>query len=549
MISKLPQKTYPSGHARDDFKCSGPAAVKDGEFDGTMLADLGCFEQTGKDSNKYYHGAVVQSKIDNKWYAYFEWGRQGVSNPAFQFVECSSKEDAQLEYMDQLKSKNVKRGTWKDHASLGRILVPKIKKDGSSEDMYAVRAQATRSTGLPDAKTIVQNEGGKSVPVIVKSSGSKKTVSIDGATQSLLRDLNVGTVNYTRSSMSDSAIPTQTAIDDARNLLTESQKRLKVVGDDVNDQIRDKDIMDLTRALYSRIPKKKERNAAPETWVLSANNIVAWGLDLDAFESALYSTSNAAQIVNDPYDGMPITMRHLTRSDPIGEFLYSWFPRCTADRHANMGTMKIKNLWAVDHEGETQGLLAAQKKIIADKFRITESPLHYSYMKPGDPNLRPDLTDAEKKIYTQSHTVIGIHGTRTVNLSGLLRKSWVLRTQAKGSGVKLNAAMFGPGIYWADDWKKSAQYTSTSKAFYRTGNDDGSISGRGQIILLADVPLGQAHLAKAGYSYDEPPIGTHCIHGKGGYTDHMYGGKIQNNEWITFGTGRVRMRYVVEFES
>lgn len=76
-MAKIAKNTWPTGHGPDDFKCLGPAATKDGEFAGTFLSDLGCFTQDGKDSNKYYHGAVVQSKKNSSWYAYFEFGRTG----------------------------------------------------------------------------------------------------------------------------------------------------------------------------------------------------------------------------------------------------------------------------------------------------------------------------------------------------------------------------------------------------------------------------------------------------------------------------------------
>jgi len=54
MPNKLSRKIIPSGHALGDFECFGPPALKDGEFEGTMIADFGCFNQDGKDSNKLF---------------------------------------------------------------------------------------------------------------------------------------------------------------------------------------------------------------------------------------------------------------------------------------------------------------------------------------------------------------------------------------------------------------------------------------------------------------------------------------------------------------
>jgi predicted DNA-binding WGR domain protein len=170
MAHKLDKSSYPTNHTPNDFQCFSPPAVKDGEFTGTLICDCGCFTQDGKDSNKYYHGSVVQSKIDQKWYAYFEWGRVGAKNPQFMMIECNSKSEAELEYAAQLHEKNDKRGQWSIHTTLGRILQAK-----PGKDCYLVRPQATRSTGLPDARTIKFNESSKivSTPVVKTKIGKK----------------------------------------------------------------------------------------------------------------------------------------------------------------------------------------------------------------------------------------------------------------------------------------------------------------------------------------------------------------------------------------
>ena len=49
----------------------------------------------------------------------------------------------------------------------------------------------------------------------------------------LLVFLAVATLAFTRGSMADASLPTQTSIDEARTLLSEAQRRLLKVGDDV----------------------------------------------------------------------------------------------------------------------------------------------------------------------------------------------------------------------------------------------------------------------------------------------------------------------------
>src|SRR6476661_11182757 len=101
MPTKLTKDTCPENAKPDDFQCFGPPATRDGEFEAVKICDMGCFTQDGRDSNKYYHGAVVQHKTSKNWYAYFEWGRTGAAKPSFQFVACADEAQAQREFAAQ----------------------------------------------------------------------------------------------------------------------------------------------------------------------------------------------------------------------------------------------------------------------------------------------------------------------------------------------------------------------------------------------------------------------------------------------------------------
>jgi hypothetical protein len=526
---KLEKNTFPVSHGAEDFQCFGPPATKDGVFEGTMIADCGCFTQDGKDSNKYYHSAVVQSKCNQKWYVYFEWGRVGANHPSFQFTDCSNKSDAEHDYCDQLHQKNDKRGEWIQHPSLGKILRAK-----TGKDCYLVRPQAKRSTGLPDARTIVHNEG-VSVVKTSKPTGKVSTVNVDKATLELMRDLNVGTVNYTRASMADAAIPTQVALDEARSILIAAQQRVSNVGDDVEDQIKDTELRHLTALMYGRIPKKKDRNASPDKWILSASNIGTWNLDIDAFESAL-KTADMGQDQADPFDGMRLQMRHLSKKgNPIGEFIHGWAPSATRNMHNYLKEkLQIINVWEIEREGDAAKIARVQAAIAAQNWKPSERPLH----QPA----RSDLSRNIAKIYARTNTCLLFHGTRTVNVSGLLRESWRLRNNLVG--VQLTAAMFGPGVYWADDWKKSAGYTSMSGAYWTKGG--GGIGGRGAFMFIADVVLGASYLAPRAEGFTKPPNGYHSVFGKANFTKGSYG-EIANNEFITYNSDQCVARYLVEF--
>lgn len=524
MANKLDKNVYPTGHGPDDFKAFGPPATEDGQFDTCKIADLGCFTQDGKDSNKSYMGMVTQSRKNSKWYVYFEWGRTGVSNPTFQFVECSDESDAQRTFAAQLHDKNDKRGQWTTIAGIKTLQAK------PNKDCYLVRPMATRSTGLPDAKTIKVNEGAK-VTVKPVTTSSKPKANIDSYTLKLMRDLNVATVSYTRGVMADASLPTQKSIDEARTFLIEAQNRLIKTGDNIDKQVADTELNQLTRLIYSRIPKKKALHCAPAEWLLNSNNILAWGQDLDAFESALYATDIEESKSEDVFAGMPITMEWVDPKSSLGKFLYNWWPKATGNRHGYLGSMKIKNIWKVQRHGDDIRLAKAQDSILSQRFSIKERPLY-------QPLERSDLDDnALMKKYHSTNTSLLLHGTRSVNTTGILREGF--RFPKELVGVAITGAAFGPLVYFADDWKKSAGYTSLSGGYYSAGS--GGVRGRDAFMFACDVICGNPYVAPAPHGYTKAPDGYHCILGKGGYS------RVQNNEWVIPKKEQINIKYLLEF--
>lgn len=521
MATKLPKGEFPSGTRADEFQCFGPAATKDGDFNGIMLVDMGCFNQEGVDSNKMYHASVCQHKPTGKWYTYFEWGRTGAKNPQFQFVECRSKEEAQEELADQCHSKNDKRGEW---ATIGGIKTLRAK---SGKDCYLVRPQAKRSTGLPDARTITEVSTTRTVST---STVSRSGPKIDQHTLSLMRDLNMGVVNYTRSSMSDSALPTQGAIDNSRILIGEAKKRLTHIGDNITDHVADRELKAMTATLYGWIPKIKPLRIAAEKWILNADNIAAWELDLDAFESALSATP--VQADSDPFAGFDVRMEYLERESKTGGFIRETLPRMSNFRN-NYGQMKIHNVWKVDHHKAEDKFRSSIKKV--GKVNSRETPLFQRE--------RQDLSGDDVNIYKSTHTCLLIHGSRSVNISSILKSR--LRMPKSLVGVVINGALLGPGIYMADDWQKSAGYCSLSKARWSGGS--GSVSGRRAFMFLADVILGNVHLARETYGYTSPPRDYNSVMGKGGITSGSYG-NLLNNEFTVYDVFQQQLRYLVEFD-
>lgn len=525
---KLPKDTYPTGLGPSDFECFGPVATEDGQFHNTKMADLGCFKQDGTDTNKAYHGAVVKGK-NGRWYAYFEWGRTGKKG-AFQFVECHDEFDAISEYVDQMEAKNSKRGVW-THLAGKRVLQAK-----PGKDCYLVRPLATRSSssfGLPAATSIVT--GDIKVTKTVKQSGKKSSsIQLDKPTFDLMRALNVATVSYTKTNMQGGTIPTQASIDRGRDLLVEAMRIVGKIGDSEKAQINDPTLMAITQEYYARIPIVKPVRAPVSTWVLGTNNILRLQMDLDAYESALktHMFVEEEQIGDgDPLGGMPIDIAHIEPKSERGEWIYKWMPKATKGVHGHK-PMKIRNAWLIERQGTPPRFNKVVDTISAASHgKFSDRPL----FQPTEP---PGLSSDELKKYRAANVGFLFHGTKSVNVSGIMREG--LRLPNQLVGVAITGWMFGPGLYWADDWGKSANYCSGGNSYWAKGQ--GHINTRGSFMFVAEVALGMPHVAGGSHGYTAPPKGHNCVFAKAGHSG------VANNEWIVYNTDQYRFKYLVEFD-
>ncbi len=501
-MNKLGRDTFPAGHSDGDFKCHGPVAVKDGEFGGTLLADLACFNQEGKSNNKYYHAAVVESRKNGNWYTYFSWGRIG-QGAQFQFHECGSKAEAQQVYEKQLHEKNDKRGQWVKSA-IGNVLQAK-----PGKDCYLVRPQSVRQTGLPDAKNISNVE---TATVAVHTQAVSQPSKFDEQSQKLINCLKLGTVEYTRNSIVDSSLPTKEAIEEARTICSEATKI-------INKGKDDKELVLLTKTLYSRIPRKVGRQ---EKITLNAELISRWLQDLDAFEQAMASSSPAKQQTLE----LGFNLSWLSPSDKVRQWIEKWYLDATRNVHSYIRNIKVKNIFKV--ERPIDAFNAEVREVVkTDK----ETALH-------QPKERLDINESDATMYKRSGTYMMFHGTRSVNVGGIL--STGLRMPKTLSNVHIAGAMFGSGIYAADDRNKSIGYTSYNGSLY--GGGGGAIAGRGAFMFIKDVVCGNLFVAPGPKGYTGPPSGYHTIFGK------MNTSGVANNEFITFNPTRINLRYLVEFE-
>jgi Poly(ADP-ribose) polymerase catalytic domain/WGR domain len=538
MISMADKNVFPVGTTADDWKCFGPIATEDTKFAGTCMADMGCFQQDSTDSNKYLHCAKVQDKKTGRWGFYNEWGRVGAGSPQWQLTLCASEAEAQKLYEKKCHEKNTKRGEWTNIA--GKQMFRPIVKNGKPEDLYVIRNLAKRDVGLPDAKTITSPD--HVVAPAASTKVGKKTFRCDPKTTQLMRDLLGGAVTYARTSLVGGATPSQKAIDDARDILGLAMKRLGAVGSDIQSQVADKDLKQLTYALYGYVPKIKPLGAPDKDWILSADNIKAWSDDLDAFETALKADTGVIETGgNDPMEGFPLDMEWVDPKSDLGRYLYQWWPKAATRSH-NYGALKIKNLWKIDRHGDRATFDKDQARILKELGTKGYNGPHRAMHQDRE---RADLTSAEKDLWWKSNSALLFHGSATQNVPGILRTNLRLPDP---SGVAVNGWAFGPGIYKACSWGKSAGYTSLSNSFWSRGK--GGVEGRDAFMFAGDCVLGNPHLVDVSDGFRKYPAGTHVIFGKGGHTKfggaYRGNGQLVNHEWIFFDR-KPLLRYLIEF--
>lgn len=529
MGKKLGKNEYPAGLGPSDFKCSGPCATEDTNFSTARIADMGCFSQEDVDSNKYYHVCMCQDN-SGTWYVYVEYGREGASKPQFQWIACSGESDARSEFVSKCNEKNTSRGKW-DVVGGIRMFVNK-----PGKDLYRVRQLAKRSHGLPDARAVTNESFAPAASTPdAKAGGAKKKPAYrcDEKTTKLMRDLLGGAVTYTRSVIQGGTIPVKASIDEARNFLDAARRQIGVVGNNLDNQIKDKDLRDLSYALYSRIPKIKPLHCPDKDWILSQDNIVNWENDLDAFESALQAGSVEHIEKDDPMADFKVDMSWIDPKSTTGEWLYRWWPAATLNRHGGVGKMQITNLWKLSRHGDESQFNKELGKVCKEigNFNIKERPF------TSDKN-RPDIDGKAREAFHTANVGLMCHGTRSVNVSGIIRKG-ILLPKNLTAGIVVTGRMFGDGKYWASDWKKSAGYTSLTNSYYSAGN--GSVKGRNAFMFLADVILGNPYIAPHSGGYNKAPKGFHTVLGKAGVSG------VMNDEWITYDNERDKLVYLAEF--
>ncbi len=124
------------------------------------------------------------------------------------------------------------------------------------------------------------------------------------------------------------------------------------------------------------------------------------------------------------------------------------------------------------------------------------------------------------------------HGSRNAHLVGIL-SSHLKLPHKLGNGVTKAGAMFGPGLYFANNSTKSANYSFAAFSGGPANKRDSAY------LFLADVSLGRIYEVQSSYYVDQAPRGYHSVKG-------CVGAYLKNDEFIVYRENQARLRYIVE---
>jgi len=545
---KLKRNEIPEGFSHTDFKYKGRAAKDQDDFDLEVgIADMACVDQFGSsNTNKYYHAGVVEA--NGKWFIYLEWGRifSGASweggyhnGQDFQFAESESEEEARAFFEKQCRDKNIKRLEEKEIGG-ETIWVSKGKNSA-----YLVQSLSTREKGLPDAANIKDSTG------IIKESkkkASKKTAKGPKTTYqpeviSLAQSLVSGVQTYTKAAIAATGIsPTMAAIDKVRNtLIPLAGQRIAAVGNDIEDQLNDKELIEISTLAATIVPRQIPRGGSvrsrQESILLSANNILSIQQDLDTFEASLQN-ENFEETQNDdgfsPHQAL-VGEGEVTWINPDsvkGRFIISGFTNMSNNRHSYMqGKLKILNVFEINRPDRDSKFIEYAKKIAEKNKNIK-----YETFARLQPKNRIDISDISD-IVPGANIALGLHGTRIVNVQPILTSNLKL-PKSLPSSVKVTGRAFGNATYLSCDWKKSYGYVGHCGSYY---NNVGSTKNSSFMMFFCNFVMGDSFNTTTTGNWSTPPNNKDSI---AAYPEFMR--TLVNNEHMLFHEDAQQIKYLIE---
>lgn len=315
-------------------------------------------------------------------------------------------------------------------------------------------------------------------------------------------------------------------IDEGRDKL--NQAKVIVAQDSLKESDKDK-LERLTNDFYGLIPHNLGSGARGQMTHLLLDTqakIDQKEYDLDTLLDAkvigatLTSTSSY-----DQYESLETEFSFIDHSDSVFEWLNDLIQATRATNHKYLGKIVLRNAWDIQRKNE-RNIFIKHAEIIASECG-----------KQVIPGQMKDLVLARKdlnnpSLYKNANVIPLFHGTRTQNISGILKQGMMIRP----SGVVITGAMYGNAIYKSSSSTKSINYTDIKSSYWAKGFDDKAF------LFLSDCALGNQLLAKGPGMYSLKSIQPHhSVWAKGGQSG------VINDEMMLYRTDQHNLRYLLEF--
>jgi hypothetical protein len=277
-----------------------------------------------------------------------------------------------------------------------------------------------------------------------------------------------------------------------------------------------------------------------------------------------FSTTTPSTAVN-PDALLNAQLRWIDPRSAEGKWLSGTFQGMSNNRHGYMGrgNARVLNMFAVsrpDRDARFDKEVTRVANLRKGRYGLRA-------------NLQPRRTDLgpDGDVYAHANVILGIHGTRPVNIAPIVGSNF--RLPRSLPGAQITGANFGHGIYFATDWRKAYGYTGHGGSYWAKG---GQIQGRGFFMFLTDLLMGHAYRAPSTGSWGKPPKACVSCHkpAQSGYqrnyprrgygseycscggkqvdADSVFGvggdrgHRLENDEHIIFNPDHQRIRYLVE---
>ncbi len=337
---------------------------------------------------------------------------------------------------------------------------------------------------------------------------------------------------------------------DQTYLFTENRKELEF--EDLNDQHVQALINDLSRFAKQSISRNYNVSAIQVTrkQVAEAQEV------LDGLVAKLNRPLNVSNFNKGLIDLYQIIPRKMTKVKdhlivaPKTEEDFQDIEKKLAEEQATLDVMRAQvETLEKQENGTTRKMTLTQalgikvehvqkKELINQIKKMMGNQKHKFYRAYKVTNFQ-SLPNYEQHLNTAANKKVELfwHGSRNENWLSILKGGLVLRP----ANAIINGKMFGYGLYFADKFKKSLNYSSLTGSFWTGGSQK-----RG-FLALYEVHVGrQLKIQKhQKWCYD---LTEENLRKRGNY-DSLYakgGADLRNNEYIVYNESQCTVRYLIE---